>query len=77
MDSLGVSQSKIADNVMTNLGRKVASNMELTTVERMMAMTASVQMNSDRYGPGPAEMRLETPELPETVKGILANYVGV
>jgi len=78
MDStLVVSQSKIADTVMTHLGNKVSTGQDLSISDRLMAMTASAQFLSDRYGPGPTEMRLKQPELPETVKGVLANYIGV
>ena len=45
--------------------------------ERLMAMTATAQSTADRYGPGPADMVLQPPDLPETVKGVLANYTGV
>lgn len=66
----------ITENVLTMLGSKVASGRELTMPERLMAMTATAQATSDRYGPGPADMVLQKPELPEVVKGVLANYVG-
>ena len=42
-----------------------------------MAMTATAQSTGDRYGPGPGDMVLQPPDLPETVKGVLANYVGI
>lgn len=66
----------ITENVLTMLGSKVASGRELTMPERLMAMTATAQATADRYGPGPADMVLQKPELPEVVKGVLANYVG-
>ncbi len=67
----------ITENVLTMLGRKVRSGRDLTMSERLMAMTATAQSTADRYGPGPAEMVLQPPDLPETVKGVLANYTGV
>ena len=67
----------ITENVLTMLGRKVSSGRDLTMSERLMAMTATAQSTADRYGPGPADMVLQTPDLPETVKGVLANYTGV
>lgn len=72
-----VSPMAIAENVLTMLGNKVGSGRDLTMSERLMAMTASARSTSNSYGPGPAEMELKTPELPESVKGVLANYVGV
>ena len=67
----------ITENVLTMLGRKVSSGRDLTMSERLMAMTATAQSTADRYGPGPADMVLQPPDLPETVKGVLANYTGV
>lgn len=64
------------ENVLTQLGRKIGSGMELTMPERLMAMTAAAQVTSNNYGPGPAEMVVQKPELPETVKGILASYIS-
>lgn len=66
----------ITDNVLTMLGRKMASGHELTLSERLMAMTATAATTADRYGPGPADMVVAPPELPETVKGVLASYVS-
>lgn len=62
--------------VLTALGRKISSGSELSIPERLMAMTATAQKTANYYGPGPAEMTLQKPELPETVKGILASYIG-
>ena len=57
----------ITENVLTMLGRKVSSGRDLTMSERLMAMTATAQSTADRYGPGPADMVLQPPDLPETV----------
>lgn len=64
------------ENVLRALGRKIGSGAELTLSESLMAMTATARANSDYYGPGPAEMTVKKPELPETVKGVLANYTS-
>lgn len=64
------------ENVLRALGRKIGSGRELTMAESLMAMTATARATSDTYGPGPAEMQVSKPELPETVKGVLANYTG-
>lgn len=64
------------ENVLSQLGRKIGSGASLTMAERLMAMTAAAQVTVHNYGPGPAEMVLQKPELPETVKGVLASYVG-
>ena len=62
--------------VLQQLGRKIGSGMELSMPERLMAMTATAKSTANYYGPGPADMVLQKPELPETVKGVLANYIG-
>ncbi|MDE7241947.1 hypothetical protein [Desulfovibrio sp.] len=66
----------ITDNVLTMLGQKLGHGHELTLSERLIAMTATAATTSDRYGPGPADMVVSKPELPETVKGVLASYIG-
>ncbi|MDE5833648.1 MAG: hypothetical protein K2H64_11865 [Desulfovibrio sp.] len=68
--------SGATENVLRALGRKVGSGSELTLAESLMAMTATAKSTADNYGPGPAEMQLKRPELPETVKGVLASYTG-
>lgn len=64
------------ESVLTTIGRKIASGSDLTMAERLMAMTATAQKTTNYYGPGPAEMTVQKPELPETVKGILASYIS-
>lgn len=64
------------ENVLTQLGRKIGSGMELTMAERLMAMTATAQATANRYGPGPEDMVVQKPQLPETVKGVLASYIS-
>ena len=64
------------ETVLRTLGRKIGSGSELSMPERLMAMTATAQVTANNYGPGPEDMVLQRPELPETVKGVLANYVG-
>ena len=64
------------ETVLRTLGRKIGSGSELSMPERLMAMTATAQVTANNYGPGPEDMVLQRPELPEMVKGVLANYVG-
>lgn len=64
------------DLVLTSLGRKVGSGAALSMPERLMAMTATAQVTANNYGPGPEDMVVQAPELPEMVKGVLANYTG-
>lgn len=62
--------------VLTNLGRKFVTGGKLTMAENLMALSAAAATTADSYGPGPATMVVKTPELPESVKGLLANYAG-
>ena len=77
MEHNNVKPVDITENVLNMLGRKMSSGRDLTMSERLMAMTATAQTTSNRYGPGPADMVVQQPELPETVKGVLANFTGV
>ena len=71
-----VSPLNISEDVLGILGNKIASGRELTMAERMMALSASGAIVASAYGPGPTELVVKTPELPENVKGMLANYAG-
>lgn len=71
-----VHPASMNENVLRALGRKIGSGGELTLAENLMAMTATARVLTDNYGPGPAEMVLQKPELPEQVKGVLAHYTG-
>lgn len=62
------------ENVLFALGRKVGAGSELTLAENCMALGAAAQVTKNNYGPGPAEMEVKQLELPESVKGILAEY---
>lgn len=64
------------ERVLTQIGRKLSVGSELTMAENLMAMTATAQATANRYGPGPADMVVQKPELPETVKGVLAAYMS-
>lgn len=64
------------ESVLSALGRKVGAGSELRISERLMAMTAYAQTQTEYYGPRPAEMQVKQPELPEVVKGVLAQYTG-
>lgn len=64
------------ENVLRALGRKMGAGSDLTLSEQLMAMTATSRVTQDNYGPGPQDMVVNKPELPETVKGVLAHYIG-
>lgn len=64
------------ESVLTLLGQKYGKGRTLTLCERLMAMSATAATTADRYGPGPEDMVVTPPDLPEDVKGVLANYVS-
>jgi hypothetical protein len=76
MENTIVQPISATEIVLSTLGNKYISGRELTLAERLMALSASAQILAGEYGPGPAEMVVTPPELPESVKGLLANYAG-
>ena len=76
MNETIVKPSTINKDVLSILGRKLKNGNELTMAEDLMAISASAAMTANFYGPGPAEMQVHRPELPESVKGLLIEYAG-
>ena len=76
MDNNVVKPVNPNDLVLDIVGRKYVSGSSLTTAEELMALSASAGEMAKNYGPGPAEMVLKRPELPESVKGILVEHAG-
>ncbi|MGV6995701.1 hypothetical protein ACUZ9P_07375 [Desulfovibrio sp. QI0430] len=76
MDNNVVKPVNPNDLVLDIVGRKYVSGSSLTTAEELMALSASAGEMAKNYGPGPAEMVLKKPELPENVKGILVEHAG-
>lgn len=71
-----VKPSNINKDVLRILGRKLKNGNQLTLAEDLMAISASAALTANSYGPGPAEMKVKPPELPESVKGLLIEYAG-
>ena len=76
MDNSVVKPVNPNDLVLDIVGRKYVSGSSLTTAEELMALSASAGEMAKNYGPGPAEMVLKKPELPENVKWILVEHAG-
>ena len=76
MDNSVVKPVNPNDLVLGIVGRKYVSGSSLTTAEELMALSASAGEMAKNYGPGPAEMVLKRPELPESVKGMLVEHAG-
>lgn len=76
MDNSVVKPVSPNDLVLDIIGRKYVSGSQLTTAEDLMALSAAAGVTANNYGPGPADMVLKKPELPESVKGILVEHAG-
>ncbi len=73
MDTNIPSPSDTAETVLRFVGRRYANGQELTVADRLIAITATAAQDSTKFGPGPAELRLDPPDLPEAVKGALVK----
>lgn len=76
MGDSGVKPISPNELVLGIVGRKYKSGSTLTTAEDLMALSASAGVTASVYGPGPADMVLKRPELPESVKGMLIEHAG-
>lgn len=65
MEHNNVKPVDITENVLTMLGRKMSSGRDLTMSERLMAMTATAQTTSNRYGPGRRTWWCSSPSCPK------------
>ncbi len=61
---------------MHNLGNKLARGQELNTNEFFQAVSLASQNIREKFGPVPANMEVNPPDLPESTKGVLANYAS-
>lgn len=71
---LGVTPLKTSEVILTDLGSRMSRGSKLTMMEQGMAIMATAAQAADRFGPGPADMKLPENSLPENVKGALAQY---
>ncbi|MBR4742290.1 MAG: hypothetical protein IK079_05275 [Desulfovibrio sp.] len=62
--------------VLGDLGRKMAAGHEFSGTENRIAITSTAIEYPLGYGPGPSEMQVKNPPLPENVKGALADAMG-
>ena len=62
--------------VLHDLGNKVAQGKELNWPEHFEAVSLSSENMREKFGPTPANMPPLHIELPESTKGVLANYAG-
>ncbi|MCR5562523.1 MAG: hypothetical protein K6F46_04005 [Desulfovibrio sp.] len=62
--------------LLGNLGRKLSHGGELNNSEQLMAISNAAKQTAGYYGPTPEEFTVRQPGLPESVKGVLADYAG-
>ena len=62
--------------LLGDLGRKLSHGGELNNPEQLMAVSNAARQTAGYYGPTPEEFTIRQPELPESVKGVLADYAG-
>ncbi|MBQ7584717.1 MAG: hypothetical protein IJU40_00515 [Desulfovibrionaceae bacterium] len=62
--------------LLSDLGHKVARGLELSNLERTMAISAANAVQGNQYGPSPQEMEIHQIPLPESVNGALADAMG-
>jgi hypothetical protein len=77
MSDLATGTLSNTDMVMSMLGSKVASGQKLTLAEDLIAMTMTTRILFESMGPTPSTMKVRPVELPENVKGVLADYASV
>ncbi len=64
------------DMQLSNLARLyVLSDGKLGTAHRLMAVSAAAAATAEVYGPTVRSFQVSAPDLPETVKGVIASYM--
>ena len=64
------------DVILRSLGQKMNRGEELNSPERIMAISAATAEQGNQYGPGPDTFQVKPIDLPESTKGVLADYAG-
>ena len=71
---LTVKPMNINEIILSDLGHRLSGGGKLSMAEQGMAIMATAALDANRFGPGPAEMKLTANPLPENVKGALAQF---
>ena len=67
---------KGSDMLLHDLGSKVARGAELNSPERIMAISTAAYSQAGQYGPTIETFDVKPVYLPESTKGVLADYAG-
>ncbi len=62
-----------ADISLQSLGIRYTSGLKLNGVDITVATQAAATQNMEKFGPGPAEMKISPPAIPENVAGALVS----
>ena len=76
MLDLTVKPVSAVENTLSILGRKFVSTGNLTPPEELMARTTAARELRSYYGPDLKDIEVHTTELPESVKGLLADHAS-
>ena len=76
MELPGIQLVNANEMVLRDLGSRFARGQKLTLAEQNMAAIATGSVDSNVFGPSPAEMKLPDYSMPEMVKGRLISYVA-
>ncbi len=60
--------------ILGDVGRRYAAGQKLSMTDENMAITATTKQNADQFGPSITDFTVSGPELPEQVKGTLAQH---
>ncbi|MCR4666607.1 MAG: hypothetical protein K5657_04850 [Desulfovibrio sp.] len=75
-NNLTVPSVKGSDLLLHDLGTKMAHGLELNSPERIMAVSTAAYTESGKFGPTMETFEVHPLDLPESTKGILADYAG-
>ena len=74
--NLTVPNVKGSDLLLHDLGTKVAHGLDLNNPERVMAVSTAAYTEKGKFGPTIETFQLKPMDLPESTKGVLADYAG-
>jgi len=67
---------KGSDILLHDYGQMIAHGKELNSPQRLIAISQSRMVQSGEYGPTPETFQVKQMDLPESTKGVLADYAG-
>ncbi len=65
-----------AELILNETGIRYAAGMKLSGTDIGNAMIATARVDASQFGPGPADMPVNSERVPEHVKGTLVSYAS-